>query len=79
MALSGEVEFEVVGDDCYYYAVVYAVCVFIFVLLLCLRSLCFRLFVYVFTCIHEQARAYTLLTLYLQTRNLDSPTKRGGL
>ena len=39
VALSGEVEFEIVGDDCYYYAVVYAVCVFIFVVLLCLRSL----------------------------------------
>ena len=28
---------------------------------------------------NEQARAYTLLTLYLQTRVLDSSTKRGGL
>ena len=39
VALSEEVRFEIVGDDCYYYAVVYAVCVFIFVLLLCLCSL----------------------------------------
>ena len=45
----------------------------------CVCSLCFRLFVYVFTCIHEQARAHSLLTFYLQTRNLDSPTERGGL
>ena len=39
VALSGEVGFEIVCDDCYDYAVVYAVCVFPSVLLLCLCSL----------------------------------------
>ena len=64
VALSGEVEFEVVGDDCYYYAVVYAVCVFIFVLLLCLRSLCFRLFVYIFMSLLFMELLSTVFAMY---------------
>ena len=58
VALSGEVGFEIVGDDCYYYAVVYAVCVFPSVLLLCMLfvfsviCLCFHVHTRTSTCIH---------------------------
>ena len=62
VALSGEV--EDVGYDCYDYVVVYALWLFLSVLLLCLRSLCFRLFVYIFMSLLFMELLSTVFAMY---------------